>query len=79
MLIFPNITNNLFSGQRALKMPSIEQCEVKSDTMAALPASLEVFDKFKPTSPEVVTSKDSDSDESFHFTLDEEEDGDHST
>lgn len=61
-------------------MPSIEQCEVKSDTMAALSASLEVFDKFKSTSSEVVNSKEnSDSEESFHFTLDEEEDGDNST
>lgn len=61
-------------------MPSIEQCEVKSDTIAALPAALEVFDKFKSTSPSaIVNGKDSDSEESFHFTLDDEEDGDTST
>lgn len=50
-------------------MPSIEQCDAATVNMAALPATLELFDNFKQASD---NGKDSDSEESFHLQLDEE-------
>ncbi|XP_066254681.1 activating transcription factor 7-interacting protein 1-like isoform X2 [Euwallacea similis] len=51
-------------------MPSIEQCDVASGNVAAaLPSTLEIFDKFKPTTED----GNSDSEESFHLVLDEDD------
>ncbi|ENN76733.1 hypothetical protein YQE_06798, partial [Dendroctonus ponderosae] len=50
-------------------MPSIEQCDAAAVNVVALPATLEMFEKFKQTSD---NGKDSDSEESFHLQLDED-------
>lgn len=51
-------------------MPSIEQCDVASGSVAALPSTLEIFDKFKPI---IDNGKDSDSEESFHLLLEDDD------
>ncbi|XP_050312463.1 FK506-binding protein 5 [Anthonomus grandis grandis] len=50
-------------------MPSIDQCDGAS-ALTALPSTLEIFDKFKSVSE---NGKLSDSEESFHLLLDDDE------
>lgn len=51
-------------------MPIIDQCEGPSGNFTALSSTLEMFDKFKTV---VDNEKDSDSEESFHLPLDDDD------
>lgn len=65
-----NSWNLTFVSDQTSRMPSIEQCDAASGSVAALPSTLEIFDKFKPI---IDNGKDSDSEESFHLLLEDDD------